>query len=218
LRSNTLDAARRAFLGLVRGVFKGADDGKMLQEHSFDGMAGEKFSEVESFAHTYGVSFVPLPPDDKEVLVGFINGNRSHPVVLGVIDRRHRPQNWKPGEVGLHDDQAQKIHVGRGGITISGGDDNLVQGKDGGSGQGRKSRSKKLPITLTTGNSTLTIEKDKKTLAVGNASIVVQDGKITATVGGMKIILSASRVDLGGEGGPAVVTTAGPSSKVFAVT
>lgn len=35
--------------------------------------------------------------------------------------------------------------------------------------------------------------------------------------GGMSIIVSSGRVDLGGTGGSAVVTLAGPSSKVFAI-
>lgn len=43
------------------------------------------------------------------------------------------------------------------------------------------------------------------------------DGTVTVERGGMKIIVSEDRVDLGGSGGEAVVTVAGPSSKVFAV-
>lgn len=42
--------------------------------------------------------------------------------------------------------------------------------------------------------------------------------KVTVTVDGMTIIITAGRIDLGGEGGAAVMTQAGPSSKVFAVT
>jgi phage baseplate assembly protein V len=59
--------------------------------------------------------------------------------------------------------------------------------------------------------------KKPMTFTVGNATVKIEDGKVTASVGSMKIIVSASRVDLGGEGGSGVLTEAGTSAKVFAI-
>ena len=43
-------------------------------------------------------------------------------------------------------------------------------------------------------------------------------GTVEITRGPMKVIISATRVDLGGPGGSGVMTSSGPSSKVFAIT
>lgn len=49
------------------------------------------------------------------------------------------------------------------------------------------------------------------------AKVIVATDTVTVEKGDMKIIVSSSRVDLGGTGGPAVMTEGGPSTKVFAV-
>lgn len=241
IRSSWADNAARAFGMFGRGTIEKINDATKLQELDLNLLKDETKTSVERFGE-YGFSSVPLGPskDSKGVkkyaaaVVAFLSGNRSHGVILGVDDRRHRPQGLKEGEVALYDDQAQKVHVGRDGITISGGDDNLKQGEDGGSGQGRQSRSKKLPITVTTGDSTHVVAKDKITDTVKQTTRTLQDGvhemkvgddcyvkvegdKVTVCKGDMKVIVSASRVDLGGEGGSAVATQAGFSTKVFAV-
>jgi phage baseplate assembly protein V len=53
-------------------------------------------------------------------------------------------------------------------------------------------------------------------VTVGNLTVTWADGKATIDVGGTSVTITASRVDLGGLGGSAVETVAGPSSKVFA--
>ena len=56
------------------------------------------------------------------------------------------------------------------------------------------------------------------TITVGNAIFKVEDGKITAQVDQMFVVVKPNRIDLGKENAPdAVVTTAGPSTKVFAI-
>ena len=42
--------------------------------------------------------------------------------------------------------------------------------------------------------------------------------RVEVEVGSMRVVVTAGRVDLGGEGGSPVMTQAGPSSKVFALT
>lgn len=56
------------------------------------------------------------------------------------------------------------------------------------------------------------------TVQCHDAKVVVTADSVTLEKGSMKVIVTGSRVDLGGEGGSPVVTLAGPSSKVFAVT
>jgi phage gp45-like len=212
MRSSQEDGSRRAFLSLVRGFLRKASDKPKMQEHEVELLSGERLTELEYF-HPYGFTSVPLPPDDKdgkkaaEVIVGFLSGNRSHGVVLAVSDRRHRPKDWKPGESGLHDHQGQRVHVTNAGIVIAGG---TKKDND-------DSSDKKLPITLQVGDAKRVLKKDEETITIGNATLTVKDGRIEAKVGDLKIIVTASRVDLGGEGGSAVITDAGPSSKVFAI-
>lgn len=132
LRSDADDAARRSYLGVSRATLEKADDAPKMQEVTVRSRFGEVFTNVEAWAH-YGVSYVPLPPDQSgqaEVLLAYLGGNPSHPVAIGIADRRHRPKNLKPGESSHHDDQGQNTHLTRAGInqtgkkvTITGGDD-----------------------------------------------------------------------------------------------
>lgn len=124
----------------------------------------ELLTAIERFQPAYGFSSVPLPPDQDgkkaaEVIAGFINGNRSHPVVIAIDDRRHRPQNWQPGEGGLYDDQGQQVYLSRSGIKITGG-------------------TNKLPLTVTVGNATLTIADGKITAKVNKTAVQVTDGLV----------------------------------------
>lgn len=163
MRSNTLDAARRAYLGLVRGTVHQTDDSHLWQTIDARLLHGELLTGIEHVQH-YGYSYVPLPPDPDgkkaaELVVGFLNGNRSHPIVLGVNDRRYRPKNWKPGEAGLwHYKGATAKHTDTGWVY------------DAGSG--------KQPHTTTVGNATVTVADGKITLQVNNTKVIVKDGKI----------------------------------------
>ena len=116
---------------VTRGTIVKVNDDPKMQEVDFHGLHDETKTGVERFQN-YGFSSVPLPPsmDDKgvmrhaEAIVLSGSGNRSHPLVMGVDDRRHRPKGGKPGEVGLYDDQKQTVTLTRDGIVISGGASN----------------------------------------------------------------------------------------------
>ncbi|XYD09850.1 phage baseplate assembly protein [Methylobacterium sp. NMS12] len=132
IRKTLSAAARGAMLAFSRGTLTKASDATKMQEVDVKGLLGEAFSGIEHW-HPYGITHVPLPPDSKgaaEALVAFLGGSRSHPVVIAIADRRHRPKNLKPGESAHHDDQGQSTHLTRSGInqtgkkvTITGGDD-----------------------------------------------------------------------------------------------
>ncbi|MGU3386949.1 phage baseplate assembly protein [Methylobacterium sp. D53M] len=132
IRKTLSAAARGAMLAFSRGTLTKASDATKMQEVDVKTLLGEAFSGIEHW-HPYGITHVPLPPDSKgaaEALVAFLGGSRSHPVVIAIADRRHRPKNLKPGESSHHDDQGQHNHLTRDGInqtgkkvTITGGDD-----------------------------------------------------------------------------------------------
>lgn len=77
-------------------------------------------SEVKELEHfeAYGLTSNPLK--GAEGITLFFGGDRSHGVAILIGDRRYRLLNLAPGEVALHDDLGQKVHLTRAGIVIDG--------------------------------------------------------------------------------------------------
>ncbi len=161
MRGSAGDALRRAGLGLARGTIHMVSDTPKLQTIDVRGYDNELIPGVENFAQPYGFKSVPLPPGDKaaEVVVGFINGNRSHPVILGHIDRRSTPTGWNPGDTGIWNSIGHMLKLTAAGLGYVAG-------------------SKKLPFTVPVGTATLTVADGKITATVGGTTVVVTDGKI----------------------------------------
>ncbi|MDR2188956.1 MAG: phage baseplate assembly protein [Azonexus sp.] len=65
----------------------------------------------------YGFSYRPKPGCQTYLL--FPNGDRSYGVAIVVGDKRYQLA-LQEGEVGVHDDQGQKVHLTRSGIVIDG--------------------------------------------------------------------------------------------------
>jgi phage gp45-like len=133
----------------------------MMQEVAVKVFHDEETQTLEHF-HPYGFTAVPKPPDGKkkaEGVVIFPNGSRSHGLVIVVGDRRYRLTQSKPGEVAIHDDQKQKVHLTRAGIVLDGG-------------------PSKLPVNVTVGNATLTVADGKITTTVDKLTIVLTAEKI----------------------------------------
>ncbi|GGC90267.1 phage baseplate assembly protein domain-containing protein [Chelatococcus reniformis] len=134
MRTDFDDLAGRSYSGVFRGTLVKASDNTKMQELEIRGRFGERITNVEHW-HPYGSYSVPLAPKDgkeAEVLVANLGGSADHPVVLGVADRRHRPTGLQPGETGLHDDQGQRVHIGRDGIVISAPDTKSITVQIGG--------------------------------------------------------------------------------------
>jgi hypothetical protein len=113
---------------IVRLTMNKANDNPMMQELSFDGMVNEGRKIVERM-QSFGMSAIPMPrdEDDKggggggggggglgnikgpaaEGIALLLGGQRNHPVVIAVDDRRHRPMGMKPGESFQYDHQGQ---------------------------------------------------------------------------------------------------------------
>lgn len=140
-RNSLLEMSSRVMHQLVRMTLNKGNDNPMMQELNFDGMNSEGRNFVERI-QAFGMSTVPLPRDEQqgqqsgggggggtgdgvggngeqpkgpaaEGIAAFIGGQRNHPVVIAIDDRRHRPLGLKPGESFQYDDQQQGTLIRR---------------------------------------------------------------------------------------------------------
>lgn len=119
IRKTLSAAARGAMLAFTRGTLTKSNDDPKLQECDVRTLYDEAFTGIEHWL-PYGVSFVPNPPDKDgaaEALIAFLGGARSHPVVIGIADRRHRPKGMKAGDVAFHDHRGSLSTFTKDGIT-----------------------------------------------------------------------------------------------------
>lgn len=79
-------------------------------------MRGDEAKENIEHFEPYG--FTSKPHAGSEAITLFFNGDRSHGVAVVVADRRYRLQVLADGEVALHDDLGQKVHLKRDKILI----------------------------------------------------------------------------------------------------
>ncbi len=100
---------------LLRGVATSVDDALKMQVMGLDLEDGLRATKVEHW-HPYG--FTTHPHGDAEVLLASLGGNRDHMIAIATADRRHRMKSFAAGEVALHDDQGQFVHMKRGGMHI----------------------------------------------------------------------------------------------------
>lgn len=106
---------RKRIEGMVqRAVLQLVDDSQKMQEVQFKGIAGEVRDKCER-PQQYGFTGVPL--EGAEAFVIFVAGNRAHPLVLSVDDRRYRLKNLQPGEVAMYTDQGDYVLIKRGGTA-----------------------------------------------------------------------------------------------------
>lgn len=96
---------------LVRGVLALVGAGSKMQSVQMQLTADEVKDDMEHF-EPYGLTSNPHP--GAEGLTAFINGDRSHGVVLCISDRRFRLQALKTGEVALYTDEGDFLHFKRG--------------------------------------------------------------------------------------------------------
>lgn len=121
---STRNTSERVGSAISRTIVEQVDDTKLMQQHNISGYAGEKQAQIEH-VHPYGFSSVVQPPSGgsngsqrlgAEGFMGFMGGGRSHGVVFMAGDRRFRLYKLQNGEVALHDDQGQQLHIRRDGI------------------------------------------------------------------------------------------------------
>ena len=113
---SALDNLRRRMAMVVgRGVLEvlTADDG--LMRAKIAGIADEVL-EGREYVLDYGISTRPFP--EAEALMLFLAGLRSNGVVVRLFDRRYTLA-LDYGEVALHDDLGQVVHLTRSGVKIT---------------------------------------------------------------------------------------------------
>lgn len=105
---------------IARGVVQLIDDRTKLQLLQIGVLqllqgGNEDVDDCERFQN-YGFSSVPLP--GAEAVALFPNGDRGHPLVIAVDDRRHRPTTGQPGEAVMYTDEGDEIRLKRGHIIV----------------------------------------------------------------------------------------------------
>ena len=124
--------ARRLSNMIARGTVTLVDAATKMQSLQLRLLAGESKDKVEHF-EPYGFTSQPNP--GAECLALFLDGDRSHGVVVCVADRRYRVKGLTTGEVILHDDQGQSVYLMRGGIRLTDKAGSTVQMNGDGSGE-----------------------------------------------------------------------------------
>lgn len=94
--------ARRLGNMLARGVVSAVNAAKKMQSLQVRLLAGEVKDVVEHF-EPYG--FTAHPHAGAEAFAAFLDGDRSHGIVLVVADRRYRIKGLAAGEVAIYTDE-----------------------------------------------------------------------------------------------------------------
>ena len=143
MNRNTLaEISTRIMHIAARVTLNKANDNPMVQEMFADMMNSDARKNIERI-QAFGMSTMPLPRDDDkggggaeggigEAMKGpaaegicmFLGGQRNHPVMIQVDDRRHRPMGLKPGESFQYDHQQQGTLIRNAATFIMSLDDN----------------------------------------------------------------------------------------------
>ena len=122
MRSTPYDMATRIYNMLSRAILvKKIDDTKLLQEHDIELFAEEKRKGVERFQFPFLTSVPHVENDlgNLEEIAASIGGVRTHMVLIAADDRRYRITGLEQGELMIHDEQGQQVHITRSGINAS---------------------------------------------------------------------------------------------------
>lgn len=103
---------------LARGALAAVKASGKMQALQLRLLDGEVKDRLEHF-EPYGFTSHPNP-GSAEALVAFLDGDRSHGIVLVVADRKYRLTGFEQGEVAIHDDLGQRVHLTRDGIVVKG--------------------------------------------------------------------------------------------------
>ncbi len=108
--------ATRVANAVARAVVQLVDDSTKLQLLQVGALAGETLDAAEHH-QPYGFSSVPLA--GAEAVVVFPNGDRSHPLVVSVSDRRYRPTDGEPGQVTIYNHNGATVTLTADGDIIA---------------------------------------------------------------------------------------------------
>lgn len=108
--------SQRIKLAVRRAVLRMVDDSAGMQRVQVEALKGDPRDRVEH-PQEYGFSSHPLPGATTHAFA--IGGATADTVVLIIADRRYRLKAMAAGEVAIHDDQGQTIHIKRDGIDVN---------------------------------------------------------------------------------------------------
>lgn len=103
---------------LSRGSVTLANAAGKMQVLQVSLLSDEAKDGVEHF-EPFGFTSNPHP--GAEILAAFIEGDRSHGIIVTATDRRYRVRNLQTGEVAIYDDHGAMIKLTQSGIVIVGG-------------------------------------------------------------------------------------------------
>jgi phage baseplate assembly protein V len=112
---------RRLSLLASRALVVKADDSGRCQTVQVRLLDGEVRDGIER-VQAYGLTSVPNDATGNsgaDAVVIFPGGGRTHGIAVVVGDRRYRLRALAKGEVALHDDLGQVVHLKRGGIVVT---------------------------------------------------------------------------------------------------
>lgn len=108
-------AWRRIQMIIGRGKVSSVNDGGRVQRVQVQINGLETRDNTPRLAE-YGFASFPHPDCDAVLL--FLGGDRSQGVIIATNDQRYR-LHLAEGEVAIHDDLGQKVHLTRAGIVVS---------------------------------------------------------------------------------------------------
>lgn len=101
---------------LSRGTVKSVNSSTKMQTLQIGLLSDEVVANAEHFEQ-YGFTSCPL--EGAEHVSGFPGGDRSHPIVLVVADRRYRLQGLASGDAALYDYRGQSVVLTAQGIVVN---------------------------------------------------------------------------------------------------
>lgn len=107
--------SRRLRLLVARAVVTAIGDAGKIQTAQVKLLDGEVRDGVENL-HQYG--FTSIPHGQPEGVYFSVGGDRDHGVMVCIADRLFRLREIAPGEVAIHDDLDQVVHLKRTGILV----------------------------------------------------------------------------------------------------
>lgn len=113
LRTRIANTIARAIVNLV-------DDSGRLQILQLSALQLDNTSRevIEDGEHFQPYGFFSIPQPGAEAVIIFPNGDRGHPLVVAVTDRRYRPTGGEGGEAGLYTDEGDEIRLARGHLVV----------------------------------------------------------------------------------------------------
>lgn len=109
---------------IARAVVQRVSDGKKLQVVQLGVMDGEDLDDCERFQE-YG--FTSVPRRGAEAVLLCPNGDRGHPLVVAVDDRRHRLNDLSTGEVAVYNHTGARVTMKKSGdIEVNPAEDREV--------------------------------------------------------------------------------------------